>query len=304
MRIFRLLFLLPALLYAQSRGINNYNYIDHVPAKYDAGFNSRSYDSNTQLNILLNNRADTPTGFFPENRIFPKFFADGTAEQFSLSKDAFTRQWIGGIGGILRVYQFMYGTAVIQIGIGSTVYASLFKEPDVVNVQTVNFFVDVPIEIRFNKMFAVRTGYGHYSAHLADDGIEALKLHSINYAKDYLPLFLAYNLDSLGSCIYGGVRFDAYTIPEYNKRWNIQLGIEGGNYEIFSGVKLYGAVDIKFKSEVAWATTQSYQIGIKILEKGSHDVRIAYTYRTGIDDRGQFYKNKLNLSLIGVYFDF
>ena len=63
-------------------------------------------------------------------------------------------------------------------------------------------------------------------------------------------------------------------------------------------------MDIKFKSEVEWATTQSYQIGFKILDKDPRAIRFAYTYRTGIEDRGQFYKDRVKLSLIGVYFDF
>jgi hypothetical protein len=171
-------------------------------------------------------------------------------------------------------------------------------------VQTVCFFVDFPVEIKFSEKFSIRTGYGHYSAHLADDGIEALKIQPINYAKDYIPLFAAYNVSIFNGWIYGGLRFDTYTIPEQNKHWNFQFGGEFGNFEISNNIKFYGAIDIKIKSEAGWATTQSYQIGCKLIEIKSHTVRIAYTYRTGIEDRGQFYKNKTQLSLFGVFFDY
>ena len=308
MKTFAALIIFSSLLFAQSRGTENENitdkYVYHSnrPELIKSNYVEKADSSKPVLYHL--HQIKPKKELFPDERIFPNFFADGTAQQFSLNKDAFTKQWIGSIGGILRIYQVTYNKLKIQIGIGATVYASLIRQPDVLDVQTAGFFVDLPIEFRFNRYFAVRTGYGHYSAHLVDDGIEALKLHSINYAKDYIPLLAAYSFDERGSFIYGGVRFDTYTIPEYNKRWNVQVGIQGGNYEIISGMKLYGAADIKLKSEVAWATTQSYQIGLRVLDKGSHAIRVAYTYRTGIEDRGQFYKDRVNLSLFGVYFDF
>ncbi|MCX6149681.1 MAG: DUF1207 domain-containing protein [Ignavibacteriales bacterium] len=242
--------------------------------------------------------------FFPDERIFPKFLADGTAQQFSLNKNAYTRRWIGSIGGIQRFYELRYGDIIFQIGLGATVYASLIRRPDMLEVQTACFFVDVPIEIKLSEKLSLRTGYGHYSAHLVDDGIEALKITAINYAKDFVPFFAAYKLCFINGFVYGGLRFDTYTIPEYNKRWNFQFGGEGGNIEIIDGLRIYGAMDIKLKSEVNYASTQSYQIGVKFLEQNSHAIRIAYTYRTGIEDRGQFYKDKTDLSLFGIFFDY
>jgi len=69
-------------------------------------------------------------------------------------------------------------------------------------------------------------------------------------------------------------------------------------------MRAYAALDLKFKSEVAWAATQGYQIGIRLLERSGSCMRAAYTYRTGIDDRGQFYQERIDLGLFGVYLDF
>jgi hypothetical protein len=307
-KIFAVLLFVSSLLHAQTRGINDNQTSGNATYPSPAQSTSRThfYSQSDFVNDSFSDHSVKKPSkeWFPTESIFPKFLADGTAQGFSLNKNAYTKRWVGGIGGLLRFYQINYDNLKIQIGLGATVYASLIRRPDVLDVQTAGFFVDFPVEFRFSETFAVRTGYGHYSAHLVDDGIEALKLHSINYAKDYFPVYAAYRFDERGSWIYGGFRFDTYTIPEYHKRWNIQAGIEGGNYKIVSGIKLYGAVDIKFKSEVAWATTQSYQVGLKLLEKGARAIRLAYTYRTGIEDRGQFYKNRVKLSLMGVYFDF
>lgn len=244
------------------------------------------------------------TVLFPRETIFPRFLADGSAEQFSLAKDAMTRRIIGSIGGTQRIVQFSRPSGTLfQIGAGATVYGSFIRSPGQLQVVTVDFYVDFPIHIRFSERFALRTGWGHYSAHLADDGIEMLKLSSINYAKDYIPLFAAYDIPSVALTMYGGVRFDYFTIPERNGRTLLQVGIQGGDLPILSLGHLYGAVDIKIRSEVNWGTTQSYQCGLKFLEQGSSGFRVAFTYRTGIDDRGQFYHARTTVSLVGVYFD-
>ncbi|MFH1194217.1 MAG: DUF1207 domain-containing protein [bacterium] len=242
--------------------------------------------------------------FFPNERVFPKIFADGTAQQFSLNKDLLSRRFIGAIGSSQRILQFYFYDYLVQVSLGATVYASLYKQPDVVEVHTACFFVDLPFDIRLTDNLVLRTGYGHYSAHLADDGVDKLNIKAINYAKDYIPLITAYKVDNPNLWLYGGIRFDTYTIPEYNKRWNIQIGIEGGDIILTEGIKLYGAVDIKFKSEAAWGSTQSYQAGLKFFESESSAIRFAYTYRTGLEDRGQFYTKRVSLSLIGLYFDF
>jgi hypothetical protein len=241
---------------------------------------------------------------FPRDRIYPKFLADGSVEQFSLAKDVMTRRIVGSIGGIQRLFQFSLSSGpVIQIGAGATVYGSFIRSPGQLQVVTADFYVDFPVEFRFSDRFAFRTGWGHYSAHLVDDGIEMLHYASINYAKDYVPLFVAFDLPAAGITLYGGVRVDYFTIPERNAHAVYQVGIQGGNLPVASWGHIYGAVDIKVRSEVNWGTTQSYQAGLKFLEQGTSGFRVAYTYRTGIDDRGQFYQNRLTVSLVGVYFD-
>ena len=250
------------------------------------------------------NASETFIKWFPDKSFFPKLYADGTAQQFSLNKNLLSRRFIGAIGGLQKLAEFEILENDIQASLGATVYASLFRKSDVLEVHTACFFVDFLIDIKLSENFILRTGYGHYSAHLVDDGLEKLQIKAINYAKDYIPLIGAYRFNSTPLWLYGGLRFDTFTIPEYNKRWNIQIGIEYADLQLTNDLKLYSAVDLKFKSEASWGSTQSYQIGIKFLESYDHAFRFAYTYRTGLDDRGQFYKNHTKLSMLGLYFDF
>jgi hypothetical protein len=108
----------------------------------------------------------------------------------------------------------------------------------------------------------------------------------------------------MGGFVYGGARLDYYSIPEVGKNWILQCGVEGGNIQLADGVRLYATFDIKARSEAAWATTQSYQIGTKLIEHDLSAIRVAYTYRTGVAEQGQFYRQHIDLSLLGVYLDF
>ncbi len=242
--------------------------------------------------------------FFPTEQLFPRLLADGTTHQLGIAKDLHSRRWLGSIGALRPVFQFSLGTVVLQAGIGATVQTSILRKSPHLQVVTVDFFVDVPVDIRLSRVLTLRTGYGHYSAHLADDGIELFGRSSINYAKDYIRLLSAYALPVLGGFVYGGGRMDFHTLPETQKHWVAQFGGEVGNITILPNVNLYGAFDCRLKEEAAWRSTQSYQLGVKLFERPAGRARIAYTLRRGIDDRGQFYTSETDLSLFGVFVDF
>ena len=111
--------------------------------------------------------------WLPAEPLFPRLAADGTGQQLSLNKDLRTRQIFGTIGGRLGIVQGRLGAVPVQLGIGATVNGSFIKTPSVLNVLTVDFFVNLPVDLRLSDRLVLRTGWGHYSAHLADDGARA-----------------------------------------------------------------------------------------------------------------------------------
>ena len=259
--------------------------------------------------LLWGQSPDTTRGHaqfsvFPEKRLFPRLLADGTSHQLGIDKDLLTRQWIGHIGAVRPVAEVTFCGHAVQVGIGATVHTSILREPGVLQVVTADFSVDFPVDIQVSSALTLRTGYGHFSAHLVDDGIEILQKQSVNYAKDFITLLGAFALPTIGGHVYGGGRWDFHSLPEESKHWMVQCGFEAGNVLLWPEVRLYAAMDLKLKSEVAWGSTQSYQLGVKFFERNDSALRIAYTYRTGIDDRGQFYREKSDFSLVGVFFDF
>ena len=249
--------------------------------------------------------ADTSSvQFLPTHRLFPRLLANGTAHQLGVAKDLHSRRWFGAIGAQRPLVQLTTGSFDLQAGIGATVHTGFLRNPPLLQVVTVDFAIDFPVDIRISPSLTLRTGYGHHSAHLADDGIEQLGIHSVNYAKDYVMLLSAYALPGIGGFVYGGGRFDFHTLPETKKHWVVQCGCEAGNIAVLPWLSLYAALDFRFREEIAFRSTQSYQIGAKLFERSAGTVRVTYTYRTGADDRGQYYRETADLSLLSVYVDF
>jgi hypothetical protein len=246
----------------------------------------------------------SPITFFPSSQIFPRLYADGTTHQFGVSKDLSTAMIYGSIGNeITAIEARMLGTT-IQLGAGATVLGSMIKRPRLLQVLTVDFLVEFPVDVRLTDHLALRMGFGHLSAHYADDGIELLGKSSVNYVKDYIMLAAVYHLTALRADVYGGGHWDYHSLPEEQRHWMFQAGIQGGNLRLFSDGQLYAAIDVETRAEAAWATTQSYQCGVRLIPQGNRALRVAYTYRTGTDTRGQFFRERSTTHLVGVYLDF
>jgi hypothetical protein len=261
---------------------------------WHSGFAQSIFDTTSYTRILL----------FPQTHVFPHMYAGPLTHHFGVGKDLNSAIIRGSIGAAVPVLEVDATGTLMQFGAGATVLTSIVKKPRLLQVVTVDFLVEFPIDVKLHDQFTLRTGYGHFSAHFADDGIEILGKTSVNYAKDYLLLLGAWQLPVIRGTVYGGGHWDYHSIPEEGSHWTTTLGLETVDMPVVAEISIYAAIDIQWKSEVAWGTTQSYQAGIRLLPRGERALRIAYTYRTGFDERGQFFREQTDTHLIGVYIDF
>jgi hypothetical protein len=247
--------------------------------------------------------ADEPElSFFPGKKIFPAQPADALTHQISLSRVTNNHDWIGTIGGSVPMAQAKFDSTTFQVSTAVSTFNRLISPPGL-TVYTVDFKVDIPLDVRLGAT-ALRFSLGHYSCHFADDGIELLGKHSIQSIKDYYTLGAAHELPIIGGHAYGVVHWVHHNVPMRNRNWMLQIGGEAGNIDLNGFVRLYGALDVKFKQEVAWGTTQSYQVGARLLMNGDRMLRVAYTIRRGFDERGQFYDVRENIGILSVFIDF
>ncbi|MDH3253326.1 MAG: DUF1207 domain-containing protein [Ignavibacteria bacterium] len=245
----------------------------------------------------------TQIQYLPGTKIFPLFTADARAHQFSLSKITEKREWIGAVGASVPVIQLDVSNVSVQASVAATIFNRLIKKPGHLEVYTIDYKVDFPVDIRIARL-ALRVAAGHISCHFADDAIELYGERSIQHVNDYITLAAAYDVAAIQGYLYAGANYSYGTQPIPNKPWLLQAGGDVGNIALNEFLSVYGAIDLKIKEEVGWGSTRSFQIGCKLFPRSQHQLRIAYTLRMGFEERGQFYLKKETVNLISAFLDF
>ena len=241
--------------------------------------------------------------YFPEKKVFPLLRADGLAHQFSISRITDNNNWIAAIGGSIPILQLNLHWATIQGSAAVTTFNRIIKTPGHITVHTIDYKVDIPVDIRFEDI-VLQVGIGHISCHFADDAIELLGQRSIQHVNDYFRIVGAYDVAAIGGRFYAGFNYSYGTQPIQHRPWLLQIGTDFGNVQLTSDVSAYGAIDLKVRQEAQWGSTRSFQIGFILFPRGRFDLRIAYTLRMGHEERGQFYLNRETLNLISAFIDF
>ncbi|MFA6541734.1 MAG: DUF1207 domain-containing protein, partial [Bacteroidota bacterium] len=243
----------------------------------------------------------------PDKKFIPSFTAGGTEHRISYAKLLSEGSFIGSLGGFFPAALITIGGKECLIGVGSTLYTTLQSGGIKYNVTNADFYVDLTFDVPVTEQAVIRFGAGHTSHHLVDDGVAAAGAGNVlNYARDYYQLFYVHRLPLIRGFLYGGTYY-TYSFLINSRRdgqFLFQAGADGGNIPLYSSIALYGAVDFKVRSEVNYGSTQSYQVGIRTMNELYRAIRFAYTYRTGIDERGQFYNRHIDQHSLGLFFDF
>lgn len=241
----------------------------------------------------------------PEKKIVPSFTASGTEHRISYNKQMTRGSFIGSMGGVFPVADVRYNDLLCQVSAASSMYTTLQNAGIKFKVTDVNFYVDIFFDIPVASETVLRTGWGHTSHHLADDAMFP-GVTAVNYARDYYQLFVLHGIAAMNGFVYGGLQWTYSFLINRNVGRKIlpEFGGEGTVGRLFRTIVLYGAVDFKFRGEMAYGSTQSYQLGLKSQNENLRSIRFAYTYRTGLEERGQFYNQRNVFHTIGIMFDF
>lgn len=240
---------------------------------------------------------------FPGEKIYPRYRADALDHQLSLTRVTENREWIGVIGGSLPVLGVGTRDFRVQWGLGASVFNRIIKTPGHITVATIDYRIDFPVDIALGD-YVFRIGYGHISNHYADDGLEILGIRSINAVKDYLAAGIARKLPWHEATAYLHVTWNYHNEPLRDKKWMGQVGGSIVLAELAPWARLYGALDLKCKEEVHGGTTRSLQLGFELFRNEGRDIRVAYTFRDGLEERGQLYAVSTTSNLVSLFIDF
>jgi len=259
--------------------------------------------------IILNGQQRDPIEYslFPSSQLMPRRTANVTEHGLSLCKMFDKDNYWAGIGNSLPLLRVNYGTLRGDISVAATVFTQLRHKSGGLQVINTDFYVDFLFALTWNERTFIQFGPGHTSQHLNDDALEILGYQSsINYVRDYYQLFVLQAIDKLRGYVYAGALYHhTFKVPsDNNPHWLFEFGADVAQTQLKPWLIGYVAFDIKLREELRYGSTQSYQVGVKILGDSPHVVRVALTHRAGYEERGQFFDSKVQLQTLGVYFDF
>lgn len=243
----------------------------------------------------------------PSQQFVPSFTADGTAHRLSYTKDVNRGAFYAGLGGSFPAALVHLLGYDCLITVSGTVYTTLASAGVKFQVTNADYYADVTFDVPVTSSTVLRLGSGHTSHHLVDDAVAAYGATSVlNYARDFVQCFAVQRVPLIRGFAYTGLYYNRSFLINVHRDGLLlwQAGLDAGSFTIAGPVEAYGALDIKVRGEVNSATTQSYQAGLRVKNDTFRAVRLAYTYRTGAEERGQFYDKRFTSQTVGLFFDF
>jgi hypothetical protein len=248
---------------------------------------------------------DLPVQFLPASKFVQVFSADEHAHQMKVQNLLFTKNLICSLGGVFPVADISLFDVKTQISFGATAHLQLQPRGQS-NLVNTDFYVDYFIaDLHLSKGYFLRLLAGHTSHHLSDQWYDALQMpKAFHYSRDYVELDGIYNLPNNISFLIGGnYGYHFHLLGMEQKRWMFHCGGEKEIIHISESVRCFIAADIKVKQEANFASSNAYQIGIKMPMGTSRLLRFAYEFRHGIDESGQFFLQRVSRHSIGLYIE-
>jgi hypothetical protein len=242
---------------------------------------------------------------FPDTIFIRSFPADAHAHRMSVENLILSKNLRASMGSTIPVVSFKRNGINAQASFGASVHFEL-RPIGQAQISSNDYYVDFLIlDVAAGDDQFIRFVTGHTSHHLSDNWYERLQLNgSVRYSRDYLKLFYIYSSAS-GSMLYLGADYAyIFTVGQkISKPWTLQGGGEAMVKEFSPNIYLSIAADVKVRQEAGFAATNTLQIGVTMPMRIYQRVRLAYQYRFGLDERGQFFPQHRPISTIGLYFE-
>ncbi len=247
--------------------------------------------------------------FLPAKKLVPVFTADQRAYRLSIANRLGSNDFIGGIGGHFRIAEVKHRHHLVQFSIASNVYNTLTRYLKAGTLVNADFYVDLFLDVKLTNSWLIRTGAGHTSHHLSDDVV--MKYNGINYVRDYYHIYGIYKPETDKWFVYSGLVYNHnFKTTEGTQAFDISgkpLIQAGFSQQVLATGRRshwYWAGDIKLRGELDYGTTQNLQTGILFTGASESALRLAFSWSSGYEERGQFYKQKTNFTTLGLYFEY
>lgn len=244
----------------------------------------------------------------PERELFAPLIADPRQPRFSMSYQHYTgnaREFSAAsvaLGEYFGVASGFFGEAgSSQIGIQAAVFALFNLDAPSSDLINADYWIGLPISYRRGPWSYLIRLY-HQSSHLGDEFILGNPgIDRVNLSYEDLEGLVSYEWEQWR--LYGGGGYIVHSEPALAPK-QLHGGVEFVKTRAVRNLNFVAAADVRVSEELDWRRSRSYQAGFEYRSNGSRRVRLMLEHFRGYSPNGQFYREPLRYTGLGLYFIF
>lgn len=247
--------------------------------------------------------------WLPDRDLFAPLIADPRQPRFSMSYQRFQppgRQGFSAMSVALGEYfglaEELFGErGNSQVGIQAAVFALFNLDAASSDLVNADYQIGLPLSYRRGP-WSYQLKLYHQSSHLGDEFILGNPgVNRVNLSYEELKGLASYEWERWR--VYGGGGYLLRSEPDLQRK-HAQGGVEFVHPHAWRGLDFVAAVDAKLSEEIDWKSSFSYQAGFEFKGMSQRRMRLMLEYFDGHSPNGQFYRERLRYTGLGLYFGF
>lgn len=244
----------------------------------------------------------------PEAELFAPLLADPRQARFSVSyqryhgpAQKFTAASVafGEYFGLASGFLGKSGSS--QIGIQGAVFALFNLRAPSSDLINSDYWIGLPLSYRKGPWSYLLRAY-HQSSHLGDEFILGNPgINRVNLSYENLEGLASYEWAEWR--VYGGGSYIFQSDPGLAPK-QLHAGVEFIRPRMVKGFDFIAATDLRASEELDWRISRSFQAGFEFKSASPRRVRLMLEYFSGHSPNGQFYREPLRYTGLGLYFGF
>lgn len=246
--------------------------------------------------------------FLSENELFAPLMADPRQPRASLSYQRYqTPTDTFNAGAIALGHYFAIGSGFMgrsgasQLGLQGAVFALFNLDAPSKDLINADYWIGLPWSYRKGPWSYLVRVY-HQSSHLGDEFILGNPgLDRVNLSYEDAEGLVSYEWRNWR--FYGGGGYILNSEPDLARK-HAQAGVEYMRPRTLGHFDFIAAVDIQASEELDWAYSRSYVAGLEFHSVTTRRVGLLLEHFRGHSPNGQFFRESLRYTGLGLYFGF
>jgi hypothetical protein len=244
----------------------------------------------------------------PEQELFAPLLADPRQPRFSVSylhyrtsQNEFAAASVA-FGEYFGLASGVFGNSgSSQVGIQGGVFALFNLDAPSSDLINADYWIGLPISYRKGPWSYVLRPY-HQSSHLGDEFILGNPgINRVNLSYEDMEFLVSYEWERWR--LYGGGGYILNSEPDLAPK-HLQGGAEYVRSRAAGRLSFIAAVDVQASEELDWRRSRSYHAGFELRSGSPRRVRLMLEHFRGHSPNGQFYRESLRYTGLGLYFGF